>query len=1184
MATMTVGRDGAYRSRRERLRGIVWFALAALWLGGCRTPSELGPAGAGPRSQVFSLRTITVEQGMAFLSDLGLSAVSPAPKGAGLLVEASLEELRNAAVVLDLVDVNEPYVVQRLAPAAEVRGLPSNEQLAESIGNITIGTFAAPPAQGRDPRAVIDIHADSVWAVAPARLWPDIRAVVESGGRAFRQRRDHEPPSRPDTQRAGLSDEPGSTSHEQTIPAPVAEDHALPESSAPPVADSSTDTTTGQQGRLPSQPPEDSEQPASPESPSVGRVIPAHPSAGPSDSESAASGTLRPVNRDENGPAAGQRRPQVPLDNGDDILELSLPERINLVQFIDLVSGYLRLDCIYDADKIADQVVTLKLHSKLQSEIRVKDLYVLLETILRFKGLAMTRHEGSLVTIVPVAEALEGDPDLIDPNTASLEAGDMVVTRIFQFQHIDVVSVANLLQNMRLGVAVSPIEESQTLFVTCYAQRMGRISQLVEMVDRPGRPREFRFRQLRHTVARRLAEKVIGLAAELQDIPITIAAESREPAGAPAGSRLARRVKAPAEPGAAPAPMPASVYLDVDERTNRILMIGYAEQLGTVEVLIDALDIPEQDVRILSVYGIRHVDAEVVMTKLTELGIIGKPAPGSARAAKAAQPAAAAATEKTPDEELQVVLLEAANALLANATREQHDRLESIISHIDTPPQELRTVQVYTLEHIEAEEALDKLERLELVRAANGPAPRLTEAPAPAPARAAPAGTPKGEMPAGHPQGLVLEGTNSLLVRATDSQHAAIEAMLRHLDVQAQRERIPYEIYFLENQDPSQLAEVLTKLIQETQTDKEGKVERVVPKVQEQITVVPDTTTFSLIVYASRRNQEWLADLVEKLDKRRPQVLIDVTLVEITEMQAFTYDLNLIQSFPDLTATSGLTGTLVPGQSPITSGSIIDKLEASGRSQFVDYQSNGGNLTAFYGDRHINLLLRAMESKDYGRILAKPKILVNDNEPGVIKTADITYVAKSSSIPVSSGGAGTDATLIQTAIDYEPYEAGITLKITPHISQGDLLRLGIELIRSDFRETVDEDKPPNTTSSELTTTAFVPDGCTVILGGLLKLNQNKGAVKVPLLGDLPLLGGLFRSINNKGTQSKLYIFVRAEIIRPTEVPGAGHEDLMRISDQNREAFERHEHEFQSYQTWPGIEPKPVEPAKVLEAR
>jgi general secretion pathway protein D len=225
-------------------------------------------------------------------------------------------------------------------------------------------------------------------------------------------------------------------------------------------------------------------------------------------------------------------------------------------------------------------------------------------------------------------------------------------------------------------------------------------------------------------------------------------------------------------------------------------------------------------------------------------------------------------------------------------------------------------------------------------------------------------------------------------------------------------------------------------------------------------------------------------------------------------------------------------------------------------------------------------LLTAMQTKDYGRVLAKPKILVNDNEKGTIKTTDTTYVKKTSSALISAGQAQQT---LDTTVSYDPYDAGITLDITPHISEGKLLRLEISLTRSDFTSVLG-DKPPDKTASNIDTIVTVPDGSTIILGGMFKLNQGKGGTKIPLLGDIPLVGGLFRSVSTSDSQRKLYLFVKAEIIRPAESAVAGLPDLERISQRDRLAFEKHEAEFQNYQDWPGIKPKPVEPFKVLEAQ
>jgi len=1086
-------------------------------------------------------------------------------------------EIERAATVLSLVDTQEPFIGKALAPAALVRTLPSNEQIAHALGNITIGTFAHPPAAGHTAQAVIDVHGESVVAVAPARLWPQIRAVVELGPQAARvQARPTQEPSAPDQR-------PSQTASGQDGDGPK---HQPPEGII-----AATVMASGTAAQRPVRPDEaaepKSENPEAARNASPGpfprpRAGGSQPPAQPAGDPQVLRGVLRPASRAEKPVTVSP--PEAPsFPNGDDVLELSLPERIELVQLLDLAGAYLRLDCIYEPDKIGNQVVMLKLHSKQRSEMRVKDLYCLLETVLKFKGLAMTRREGNFVTIVPAAEAMEIDPQLVDPNNRALLPGDMVITRIFDLQYAEAASVMNLLQNMKLSVCASPLADTRTLFVTCYAHRMARVEQLVNMIDRPGTSREFRFRQLKYTLAATIARKVQALAQELQGIAISVG--SSEPGSAAATPpRSARPAQGTADArGPQPAASPA-VYLDTDERTNRMLMIGPGEELETVEGLIDTLDVPQQDLRTIEVYTFTHIEATAALDKLLQLGVIDRIERGAPRAAK--PPAGPTGAEAAPTEQPQVVLLEATNSLLINATGPQHEQIQRIIGYLDVAAQDLRTLQLYRLRHLSAEDAAYKLQQFQVVAPVAAPAARVARLAQGGPGTATPAVMTATAEPtaAGNCQVVVLEMTNCLLINATARQHQRIQEILAQIDAEAPKETIPYEIYFLENQDPEQLATVLGKLVHETVTGTDGKIERPMTRTEEQVTIIPDKSTFSLIVRANRKNQDWIAGLIQKLDKRRPQVLIDVTLVEITETESFNYDLNLITAAPDLTAGSGLTGALTGGPNPITSTDITNKLAASGRSQFAELQSNSGDLTAFYGDRHINLLLRAMQSKNYGRILAKPKILVNDNEPGLIKTADTTYVVRRSSIPVGSGGAGADLKLIQTAVDYQSYEAGITLNITPHISQGDLLRLDIQLTRSDFRATADAEKPPDTTSSELKTTVFVPDGSTIILGGLLRLSQNKGGAKVPILGDIPLLGGLFRSINNRDAQSKLYIFVKTEIIRPVGLFTDGAVDLKALSEKNREAFEQHERQFQNYQSWPGVKSKPVEPPKVLEAR
>ena len=149
-------------------------------------------------------------------------------------------------------------------------------------------------------------------------------------------------------------------------------------------------------------------------------------------------------------------------------------------------------------------------------------------------------------------------------------------------------------------------------------------------------------------------------------------------------------------------------------------------------------------------------------------------------------------------------------------------------------------------------------------------------------------------------QVVVIESTNSLMVNASPEQHALVATIISYVDSESEQKAIPYKVYPLQNQSPDHIAEVLKKLLEDVIKDKEGKIEKVVKKTEEDIIIVPDANTFSLIVYANKKNQDWVADLIKTLDKRRPQVLIDVTLVEITKTDNFDLDLELASKLPKM--------------------------------------------------------------------------------------------------------------------------------------------------------------------------------------------------------------------------------------------------------------------------------------------
>ncbi|MBN1126417.1 MAG: hypothetical protein JXA82_15535 [Sedimentisphaerales bacterium] len=942
------------------------------------------------------------------------------------------------------------------------------------------------------------------------------------------------------------------------------------------------------------------------------------------------------------------------IPNGEEELELTitLPEEVEISELVELVGKQLGLNYLYDPATVKG-TVKIKIHD---GKIKVRDTYALLEQVLKFKGLVMTRRD-KLVTIIRENEAMKYDPAIRKPDDAILP-GDVAVISVFELENISTNTAENMLKSMSLGLSFNSVAETQTLIVLDYAYRTERIREVINLIDVKGQKRLIVPRTLTYTIASKLAPKVQTLAGFLETIQVTVSEIPAAPTPAPPTPTTARTptttraptIRPPTTSAARSEPQTAdTVHLDTDDRTNRIFIIGLEDKVKIVEGLIDELDVPEQSLRTIKEYQIQYIDTAEVVEALHDLGVISTlPSTTQSATSPTRSPTTRTSTVRTavprpttpatgdtaePDDPF-ISIRQSTNSLLINATAEQHAEIALVIAHVDVEQTDSRTIQEYEIQHVDASEIITTLEELGIVQTQTrsstygstsrydsttsrptGTTARPTTPTAPgATAPAAPTAPPPGvtgeattaeDIVADYPQIAFLEATNSLLVSATPRQHAAIALIISHVDRELDQISTPFVVYALENQDPEELANTIGEVVNATlqaQAAQSGaaaagagaalpardsKIEtRAKPTTGGRrsddfnITIVPDKATYSLIVYANKKNQQWISELIKTLDNYRPQVLLDVTLVEITKQDDFSYDLNILHSIPDLDHISGLTGTIAPGTPPVTASSILSALNsASDRNRFIDFQSDSGDFTGFYGDNKIMALFSAMQTKKYGRIMAKPKLLVDDNQEGTIETKTTTYITRTRS---STQVPDTGAPFTTTDTTFEPYDASILLTIKPHISQGDNLRLEITLSRSDFVNfDSSSEKPPDQAISDVQTVVTVPDSSTIILGGMDKVNQNKGGTKVPLLGDIPFLGGLFRSTGNTSSQNKLYIFIKAHILRPGDSL-EGRDDLERISRINRADFEESEDEMQKYEDWPGIKPKPLDPLRVLD--
>ena len=1052
------------------------------------------------RNRVVRLRSISSAKAIEYLKEFNIDCVASQLPPNTLLLTAGKGDITKAASLMRLVDSEDAYVMLRLVDGLQAEEMPKNEDIESQLDDVAVGNFLDFPEDGKKQKAIIDVHDGNVVAIATEQIVEEIKEfvekymnpevveandvqVIESNDAALEVSADVN-----DTLVADLNDVATADANEVLTGEEKSSDDLFSE-----LIESLEDANAVQQEvneleelML--------EKLAAVESSIVEEVeevieTPAEEVAEAEELQEAEAETEEEVEQDS-GFARRSYEPEY-SELADMELELDLPEKIMIVELIDLVGKYLQLDYMFDPEEIKGEVTL-----RVQGPIKVRELYPLLESVMKFKDFVMSR-KGNFVTITLKAKVLEIDPVLLDGDI-SVKAGDVIVTRAFELEYVGTETAKTLLEEMQLGASISQIKDTGTLIVTEYAYRMERIENILKMIDKPGEPKEFRFRQLKYTMAENLAEKVKALVEQMGEISITIA---KTPATAARPTPVRGRVTTP-KPTAATATEAEgpSVYLDADARTNRILMIGLESQLEIVEDFVDSLDVAQQDLRALQMYEIQFVGAEEVQQKLVELGII---------------------TEVTTKR-----------------------------------PTTSRTTTSRTT------------------------AGRTTT---PQPATSAASYGEEGKLPSDEPQVVLLESTNSLLVNATPEQHIQIATIIGYVDMEPEKAAIPYVVYPLENQDPVELKAVLDQLIQETiqeQQDKEAKIQTtaVRQRTEDEVVVVSDEKTYSLIVYANKKNQQWVSSLIRELDQYRPQVLLDVTLVAVTKNDSFTFDLDLVTKIPSMAAGGSMvSGTIEEGVSAL--------VDAFPDGRVMELSSRKGVGRGFYSDEQIQVLLKAEKVRNWGRILSNPQLLVDDNVEAKITQDRTIYITETKVTTTST----TTTPSTQTDISFTPYTAGLELMIKPHISKGDQLRLEIYLKRNDFDgaptdvsaggQTVQ--KPADERKNEIESTVTVPDGYTVILGGIQTANQAKAGSKIPLLGDLPLIGGLFNSIHDGDEQSRLYIFVKAHILRPSEIVDEN-TDIVRVSRKNKQEFEQLERDFQEKEDWPGLKPKPIDPVHILE--
>jgi len=385
--------------------------------------------------------------------------------------------------------------------------------------------------------------------------------------------------------------------------------------------------------------------------------------------------------------------------------------------------------------------------------------------------------------------------------------------------------------------------------------------------------------------------------------------------------------------------------------------------------------------------------------------------------------------------------------------------------------------------------------------------------------------------------------TNSLLVMAMPDDMPRIKELVARLDVEVIERGQQYHIYNLENVDAQELSDTLEEFLDTAsrldvatpgQPGQQRPAAATTGRRSNEFVVVPDPQTNSLLIAASHTRYQELLSLVQRLDQRQDQVLIETALVELSARDFL--DVGVELGFADVPATDDYGGF---GITDFNLSSLQDTDGDGLLDTRIPTFATGITAGILDGDDFsLPFLIRLLQERRNTNVLNVPSVLVNNNGTAIVETLDEQPTTQIT----ATGGVGG-----QTQENFAEYvDAGITMRISPSISARNYLRLGVYLQVSNFLGTVQGAIPPPRITRTLETQVNVPDGDTMVIGGLIIDNSTETRTQVPLLGDIPILGRLFRRDSSTEDRTALYFFVTPHIMRDLKFA-----DLAEVSYQKK---------------------------------
>lgn len=374
------------------------------------------------------------------------------------------------------------------------------------------------------------------------------------------------------------------------------------------------------------------------------------------------------------------------------------------------------------------------------------------------------------------------------------------------------------------------------------------------------------------------------------------------------------------------------------------------------------------------------------------------------------------------------------------------------------------------------------------------------------------------------------ERTNSVLVTGDEYARQRMILVLRKLDVQRHGAGNSgnTRVIQLKYAKASELLGVLSGMTKQKSATPDPTEPLVLQTVEDKdYSVRADEQSNALIITAPKHIMRDFESVIEQLDLRRPQVLVEAIIAEVSDADGLQFGLQWMNTTYGGTHFGTTTGASVT--------SVLDK----GMPGVLNGLS--GLATGFYRGNWAGLIT-ALQSENRNNILATPSIVTLDNVE-----AEFTV---GQDVPVLTGSQTTSADNVYNTVERK--SVGIKLKVTPQINQGNSVRLDIEQEVSSVSEaSANNELGPTFDTRNVRNAVLVSSGSTVVVGGLLDNSNSDVANRVPLLGKIPLIGHLFSATTKKTSKRNLMLFIRPTIIRAQD----GYDQL---SDRSLETFKQHD--------------------------